>query len=189
MGGEYMLTVISLSELKCLLETRELTRSSNTDFIKDPLLRKLIEDKIVEMAGGELSSGFIAVLCGIKATFNKTLFERTTSSILRQIYLPPKPVGLLIPDQIPAIKVDREIFIDIVNNELFLEDEYTRDYVGGMFQMYREEDDNYSFAFLNKIELSIVSEILYGTEIAGSVSQLKMKADRECAVFTRTSIF
>ena len=184
-----MLTIISLSELKCLLEVKEIRRSRNTDFIKDPLLRKLIEDKIIEMVGGEQLNGFIAVLYGAKTAVDKTLFEQTTSPILRQISLPPEPVGLLIPDQLPAIKIDREVFMETVNSELFLEDEYTRDYVGDMFQTYKEDDGNYSFAFLNKIELSMVSEILYGTGIAGAASQLKVKADRERAVFTRTSIF
>jgi hypothetical protein len=186
-----MLTVISLRELEHLWERKELTRSINTEFIKDSLMQQAIINKIHELTGEATpQNGFIAALYGVRHDLDRAIFEKTTSAVLRQLALPPDPIGLLIPDSLASVKIDRESFMEALGEGFDLSDPQIKEFVYDMFQAEADPHaGTYSFAFLSRIKCSYVSEYLYSAALEDRVQALKAKQLQSDAVFTRTSIF
>jgi len=183
-----MITVISLDELKVLLNTGSLEKSQNTDFIKDQAMSGLILENMRSLLGIEPQKGFIAVLYGIQEDPSSDLFKSTTTKILRRLALPSEPIALMLPTSVPSIKIEKESLMDMIDAELDFADTDIKETISSLFSSSAPKDA-FSYAFVEKILKGQVMRIMYPKNLEAQVESLLAKDRSMTVTFEATTMF
>jgi len=183
-----MFTVISFKEAEELFTKKSITKSENMNFIDDENFRKFIEQQLRDKLNLP-TNGFVAMLTGVGSTFDSNIMNDSTNELLRKIYIPKDPIGLILPDTLPSIRVDREVLMETLGYEIDFSDPLIQQALDSIFEYGMAKQTTIAYAFIDRIHLSTVTSMYYPKSLEQRMLALKQHARHVDIVFSRTDIF
>ena len=183
-----MFTVISFKEVKELFVKKSITKSENMNLIEDVNFRNFIEEQLRDKLNLP-TNGFVAMLTGVGVTFDNNIMNDYTNELLRKIYIPKDPVGLILPDTLPSIRVNREVLLETLDLKFDFSDPMIRQALDSIFEFGMSAQKSITYAFIDRIHLNTVTSIFYPTVLEKKIIELKQQNKMVDIVFSKTEIF
>jgi hypothetical protein len=182
-----VITVVSVGEFRKLMVEGLLSKSENTDFIQDPDLRKVIMDKISELAGTQITGGFIVVVFGVGSSTEGSALKEKTSEIIMRLPKPRSPVYLIMDDRnivcprVSKVMLDRISKMNLKDNQIF----------NTVRNMIKEtpNGDMYSYGFIDTIRKIEIQEVVYGADVAQAVEEIQAQSAFTDLMYIKANYF
>jgi len=183
-----MFTVISFSEVEELFSKKSITKSENMNLIEDENFQRFIEQQLRDKLNLP-TNGFVAMLTGVGSTFDSSIMNDSTNELLRKIYVPKDPVGLILPDTLPSIRVDRDVLMDTLDLKFDFSDPLIQQAMDSIFEFGMANQAAITYAFIDRIHLNTVTNMFYPKTLETRMLELKQHARHIDIVFSKTDIF
>lgn len=183
-----MFTVISFKEAEELFRKKSITKSENMNLIEDKNFQRFIEQQL----GDKLNlptNGFVAMLTGVGSAFDSNIMNDSTNELLRKIYVPKDPVGLILPDTLPSIRVDKDVLMETLDLKFDFSDPLIQQALDSIFEFGMTKQTTITYAFIDRIHLNTIISMFYPKTLEARMMELKQHAKHVDIVFSKTDIF
>lgn len=181
-----MITVVSLFEFTKLISKGYLEKSENTLFIRNNILRSVITDQINAISR-ENAEGFITILYGNKNNITNNITQDYSNEILLKLPRPEKPVYIILPDDLPSIKINIED-LNLLDN-MDLEDSQIKVFADSVFSSNASSEFEYSYAFIQRIDKICIRSVIYDNDISSEILEIQKRDINNKIVYSETKLF